>query len=124
MRNSIVAFTFVKPHFLRWGILQGKWGQKKSISHLSKTTPFPKEAANLHREIIYYDKFDIVTHLKQITYFDSFQGNLGVEWGSKRSKIGQLVKKLPAKTKGLHRHMDIFHEKFGVVTYYLHTTTF
>ena len=74
--------------------------------------------------MIYYDKFDIVTHLKQITYFDSFQDNMGVEWGSKRWKIAQLAKKLPAKKKGLHRHMDIFHEKFGVVTYYLHTTNF
>ena len=56
---------------------------------LSKNTP---QQLQICTQIIFLNKLDAVTHLGQITNFDSFQGSLGVKWGSKRSKISQLAK--------------------------------
>ena len=43
---------------------------------------------------------------------------------SKGSKFAHLAKKTPTKTENLQKQMDIFYEKFNVVTYLLHITSF
>ena len=73
----LYCHSFSRYHSF-WPFLEHPRGQKRSkIVHFSKSnTP---EAANLHREVISHQRFDTVTHLGQITNFDSFWGILGVK---------------------------------------------
>ena len=68
---------FIKKHFFLpvLGHPRGQVGVKNSQLPISlKVPPFAPEAARLHREIIYRQKFDTVTNLGQITNFDTYRG--------------------------------------------------
>ena len=55
------------------------------IAHFSNSV-LP-EAVNFHREIISHHRFDTVTHIRQITNFDTLWEPWRLNWGPKRSKI-------------------------------------
>ena len=68
--------------------------------------------------MISHDKFEIIAHLGQITNFDHFQGNLGIKWGIKRSKIAQLDKKTH-KSKKIAQADGYFFTTLSLIYYTL-----
>ena len=72
-------------------------GQKRSqIAHFSNSNA--PEIANLHRKIIFYQRFDTITHLGQIKHFESF-------WGRPEHQMGvQKGQKLPRVLTATHKN--------------------